>query len=108
VHKSLASFKADFCNALKQVEQTDRKSKLEAQEAIKQYPEIVKESAELGAANTFPNTSEHLMSVFSTKAHQDVPKGCNERKTHRSHPVLESKLLNVHFRCKVINGIDIK
>jgi len=30
VDKSLASFKSDFCDALKQVEQTDRKSKLEA------------------------------------------------------------------------------
>ena len=29
VHKSLSSFKADFCDALKQVEQTDGKSKFE-------------------------------------------------------------------------------
>ena len=50
VDESLASFKPDFCNALKQVEQTDRKSKLEVQEAIKQYSEIVKESADLVAA----------------------------------------------------------
>ena len=43
-------FKADFFDALKQVELTDRKSKLEVQEAIKQYPERVKESVELVAA----------------------------------------------------------
>jgi len=48
VHKSLAN-KADFCDALKQAEQIDRKYKLKIQEAIKQYPEIVNEFAELVA-----------------------------------------------------------
>jgi len=49
VHKSLANYKADFCDALKQAEQIDRKYKLKIQEAIKQYPEIVNEFAELVA-----------------------------------------------------------
>jgi len=45
--KSLACFKNDFCYVLKHVEKTDRKSMFEVQEPIKQYSQIVKESAEL-------------------------------------------------------------
>jgi len=72
VHKSLASYKADFYDALKQVEQTDRKSKLEVQEAKKQYPEIVKEASELEAALSPTQVSvERLFSAL------DVTKGYN-------------------------------
>jgi len=102
--KSFASFKADFCDVLKQVEQADTKSKFEVQE--KQYPEIVRVC--WVGSSAFPNISERWKSVLSSKVNQDIPKGCDERKTHRSHPVLESKLLNVHLIFKVIIAIDIQ
>lgn len=63
VNKGLASFKLDFHAALQQVEQIDRKSKLNVHDAIKQYPEIVKESALLAAA--LPPTQVSVERLFS-------------------------------------------
>jgi len=57
-------FKADFFDALKQVELTDRKSKLEVQEDIKEYLEKVKESVEL-VATRFPKQVS-VERLFST------------------------------------------
>ena len=83
VHKSLANFKADFCDTLKQVEQTDSKSsKLEVQEAIKRYPEIVKVSAELVA--TLSPTQVSVECLFSAlrliRTHQELQWRRNSQK----------------------------
>ena len=63
VDKTLSNFKVEFYAALKEVEQIDRKSKLSVHEAIKQYPEIVKESTLLTAA--LPPMQVNIECLFS-------------------------------------------
>jgi len=51
------------------------------------------ESTGVGVVFLFDSTSD----VLSNKGHKDSVKSCSEGETHRSHPVLERKLLHVHL-----------
>ena len=63
INKGLTNFKLEFNSALIQVELIDRKSRLNVNEAIKQYPAIVRESAMLAAA--LPPTQVSVERLFS-------------------------------------------
>jgi len=87
------------------LEQTDRKSTLEVEEAIKQYPEIVKESAELEA--TLSPTQVSVERLFSALRVIGRTKELQGKKNSQKPSCFYSNLLNVHLRFKVINKIDI-